>query len=102
MAGGGSMAFDACVVTRFATRGSTRGGAHVTGVRFLAPGTPAKAPKRDTLAYLVCLQVQQYLEDGKFVFELPLQMSATHHRLAVWEAMQRIPAGRTRTYGDLA
>jgi len=102
MADGGGMAFDACVRTPFAALGITTSDTHVTGVRFLAPDTPAKAPRRNSLAYLVCAQVQAYLEDGSFVFDLPLRMSGTHHRLAVWEAMQRIPAGRTRTYGELA
>ena len=102
MADGGGIGFDACVRTPFASLGITTSGTHVTGLRFLAPDTPAKAPRRDSLAHLVCVQVQAYLEDGRFEFDLPLRMSGTHHRLAVWEAMQRIPAGRTRTYGELA
>jgi len=102
MADGGGIGFDACVRTPFASLGITTSDTHVTGLRFLAPDTPAKAPRRDSLAHLVCVQVQAYLEDGRFEFDLPLRMSGTHHRLAVWEAMQRIPAGRTRTYGELA
>jgi methylated-DNA-[protein]-cysteine S-methyltransferase len=102
MADGGGIGFDACVRTPFAALGITTSDTHVTGLRFLAPGTPAQAPKRGTLAYLACVQIQAYLEDGRFEFDLPLQLSGTHHRLAVWEAMQRIPAGRTRTYGELA
>ena len=102
MADGGGFAFDACVRTPFATLGITTTATHVTGVRFLAPDTPAKAPKRGSLAHLACVQIQAYLQDGRFEFELPLELSGTHHRLAVWEAMQRIPAGRTRTYGELA
>jgi methylated-DNA-[protein]-cysteine S-methyltransferase len=95
-------AFDACLCAPFATLGITTDDTHLTGVRFLAPGTPAKAPRRGSLAHLVCVQLQSYLDDGRFVFEVPLRLSGTHHRLAVWEAMQRIPAGRTRSYGDLA
>jgi len=102
MADGGSIGFDACVRTPFATLGITTAGAYVTGVRFLAPDTPAKAPRANTLAHLVCVQLQSYLDDGHFVFDLPLKLAGTHHRLAVWEAMQRIPAGSTRTYGEIA
>lgn len=98
----GGAPFDACVRAPFATLGISTNGTHVTGIRFLAPGTPAKAPKRDSLAHLACVQIHAYLENGKFEFDLPLQLAGTHHRLAVWEAMQRIPAGKTRTYGDLA
>ena len=95
-------AFDACVRAPFATLGITTDGRHVTGLRFLAPGTPAKAPPRDTIAFLACVQLQSYLEDPTFVFDLPLKLAGTRHRLAVWEAMQRIPAGVTRSYGEVA
>lgn len=95
-------AFDACVRTPFATLGITATDTHVTGIRFLAPTVPAKMPKRDTIAHLACVQLYSYLEDPAFVFDLPLRLSGTRHRLAVWEAMQRIPAGTTRTYGELA
>ncbi len=71
-------------------------------MRYLAPGIEPLAPKKNTVAYLACVQVQAYLDDPAFVFDLPLKLSGTHHRVQVWEAMQRIAAGRTRTYGELA
>ena len=95
-------AFDACVRTPFATLGITADERHVTGIRFLAPSVAALAPKRGSLAHLACVQLQAYLENPRFEFDLPLVLAGTHHRLAVWEAMQRIPAGKTRTYGELA
>jgi methylated-DNA-[protein]-cysteine S-methyltransferase len=95
-------AFQACLRTPFATLGISAGDAWVTGVRFLAPTVPAKAPKRDTIAHLACVQLQAYLDDPNFEFDLPLKLAGTHHRLQVWEAMQRIPAGAVRTYGDVA
>jgi methylated-DNA-[protein]-cysteine S-methyltransferase len=95
-------AFQACVRTPFATLGITATGSHVTGLRYLAPTVPALAPAKNSLAYLACIQVQAYLDDARFVFDLPLRLAGTHHRLEVWEAMQRIPAGTTRTYGELA
>jgi methylated-DNA-[protein]-cysteine S-methyltransferase len=95
-------AFQACVRTPFATLGISAPDAWVTGVRFLSPTVPAKAPKRDTIAHLACVQLQAYLDDPNFEFDLPVKLAGTHHRLQVWEAMQRIPAGAVRTYGDLA
>ena len=95
-------AFDACVRTPFATLGITATDTHVTGIRFLAPTVPAKMPKRNTIAHLACVQLYSYLENPAFVFDVPIRLSGTRHRLAVWEAMQRIPAGSTRTYGELA
>jgi methylated-DNA-[protein]-cysteine S-methyltransferase len=94
--------FQACLRAPFATLGIETDATHVTGIRFLAPDTPARAPRKDTIAFLACVQIQSYLEDSTFEFDLPLKLAGTHHRLAVWEAMQRIPAGGTRTYGDLA
>jgi methylated-DNA-[protein]-cysteine S-methyltransferase len=95
-------AFEARLRAPFATLGITTDGRHVTGVRFLAPSVPALMPKRNTIAHLALLQLNAYLENPAFTFDLPLRLSGTHHRLAVWEAMQRIPAGKTRTYGELA
>lgn len=95
-------AFQACVRTPFATLGIAATDTHVTGVRFLAPSTPALAPKRNTVAYLACIQLQAYLDDPRHAFDLPLMLAGTRHRLAVWEAMQRIAPGEVRTYGDLA
>lgn len=95
-------AFQAQLRAPFATLGITTTDTHVTGVRFLAPSTPAKAPARGSIAHLACVQLQSYLENPAFAFDLPLRLAGTHHRLQVWEAMCRIPAGKVRTYGDLA
>jgi methylated-DNA-[protein]-cysteine S-methyltransferase len=86
----------------FGTLGISTDGTHVTGIRYLAPSIPAKAPKRNTIAFLACVQIQAYLDNPGYEFDLPLRLAGTRHRLSVWEAMQRIPAGATRTYGDLA
>ena len=94
--------FQACVRTPFATLGITTSATHLTGIRFLAPATAALAPRRGSIAHLVCVQLQTYLDEPRFEFDLPLALSGTRHRLAVWEAMQRIAPGKTRTYGELA
>jgi methylated-DNA-[protein]-cysteine S-methyltransferase len=94
--------FQACLRTPFATLGITTTDTHVTGVRFLAPTVPAKAPRRDSIAHLACVQLQAYLENPDYCFDLPYRLSGTRHRLEVWEAMMRIPAGKVRTYGEVA
>lgn len=73
----------------------------LTGIDFLAPGTPPQPP-RDAFSRKVCEQLQAYLADPAFRFELPLQLNGTAHRLKVWQAMRRIPPGATRSYGELA
>jgi methylated-DNA-[protein]-cysteine S-methyltransferase len=94
--------FQACVRTPFATVGISATDTHLTGVRYLSPDVPALAPRKNTIAYLVCVQLQAYLENPSYAFDLPLRIAGTRHQLAVWEAMQAIPAGQTRTYGELA
>ena len=95
-------AFQACVRTPFATLGITTTATHVTGIRFLAPSVAALAPARDSIAFLACVEIQSYLENPRFEFRLPLKLSGSVHQLGVWEAMQRIPAGSTRSYGEIA
>ena len=102
MPDGSTVVFQACVRTPFATLGIISNERFVTGIRFLAPSVRAFAPPRNTIAFLACVQLQAYLEDPAYPFELPLQLGGTRHRIAVWEAMQRIPAGKTRSYGEVA
>ena len=98
----GTESFQACLKAPFATLGIVTSDTHVTGIRYLSKAHPAQVPKRNSIAHLACVQIQAYLENPEFAFDLPLRLAGTHHRLAVWEAMQRIPAGRVRTYGELA
>ncbi|MBX3714504.1 MAG: methylated-DNA--[protein]-cysteine S-methyltransferase [Burkholderiales bacterium] len=94
--------FQACVRTPFGTVGISATDTHVTGIRYLSPDVPALAPKRGTVAFLACVQLQSYLDNPGFVFDLPMKLTGTRHQLSVWEAMCAIPAGETRTYGELA
>ncbi|VAW59333.1 Methylated-DNA--protein-cysteine methyltransferase [hydrothermal vent metagenome] len=52
---------------------------------------------RETLA-----QIGRYQQASTFVFELPLDLQGTDFQRRVWSALQQIPAGQTRTYGELA
>ena len=47
-------------------------------------------------------QLAAYFSDGRASFDLPLSMQGTPFQQRVWAAMRAIPAGRTRTYGDIA
>lgn len=94
--------FQACVKTPLCTIGISATDEHIAGIRYLSPEVPSLAPRKNTVAFLACVQIQAYLEDPSFAFDLPIRLAGTRHQLAVWEAMQAIPAGETRTYGDLA
>ena len=47
-------------------------------------------------------QLTEYFAGTLREFTLPLAPSGTSFRLKVWAAMQAIPYGQTRSYGDLA
>ena len=94
--------FQACLKAPFATLGISTSETHLTGVRFLPLAAPAKSPRRNSIAHLACVQLQAYLDNPRFEFDVPVMLSGTHHRLQVWEAMRRIPAGGLRTYGEIA
>lgn len=46
--------------------------------------------------------VLRHLEDGAPMAGLPLDVRATAFQWQVWQALSAIPAGETRTYGELA
>lgn len=47
-------------------------------------------------------QLADYFTGKRKTFDLPLAPSGTAFQQRVWQAMQHIPYGRTRTYGDVA
>lgn len=47
-------------------------------------------------------QLAQYLDGARRVFELPLAPEGTAFEQTVWTALQAIPYGETRAYGEIA
>lgn len=47
-------------------------------------------------------QIRAYLEGKLDAFELPLDVRGTSFQCSVWEQLQAIPYGETRTYGEIA
>ena len=94
--------FDACLVAPFGTIGIKADERAVTSIVFLGADVSAKAPKKNTLAHLACVQLMSYFNNPKFEFDLPVRLSGSKHQLDVWRAMQQIRAGTTLTYGDVA
>ena len=63
--------------------------------------TPVKAP--DTPLLQECVrQLRAYFNGSLTVFDLPLNPQGTLFRRKVWAALQQIPYGETRSYGQLA
>ncbi|MDE0335473.1 MAG: methylated-DNA--[protein]-cysteine S-methyltransferase [Defluviicoccus sp.] len=47
-------------------------------------------------------ELAAYFAGEPYDFDLPVAPEGTAHDLRVWRAMQRIPPGETRTYGEIA
>jgi len=47
-------------------------------------------------------QLDQYFAGQRQDFTFAIELAGTEFQLAVWEALRRIPYGRTTTYGKLA
>jgi methylated-DNA-[protein]-cysteine S-methyltransferase len=73
----------------------------VAEILYLPPGVPRVAPK-NRLAREACAQIERYLADPSQTFELPLKPVGTRYQRRVWEKIAEIPAGRVRSYGEVA
>lgn len=47
-------------------------------------------------------QLNEYFENKRTTFEIPLDFKGTEFQVKVWEALLKIPYGATKTYGELA
>ena len=75
--------------------------AAVTEITFLPSSEGERAPA-NRLAAEACRQIEAYLADAGFRFDLPIALRGTAFQRRVWEQIAAIAPGRTRTYGELA
>lgn len=47
-------------------------------------------------------QLSEYFKDHKFQFDLPLQIEGTEFQKIVWEAVKKVPYGKTASYSAIA
>ena len=93
--------FDARLPTPFAVIGIRTSGEMLTGIEYLPRGVATLAPV-NRLAARVCRQIERYVDDPEFRFDLPFEFRGTGFQRRVWQAICAIPSGRTLTYLDLA
>ncbi len=67
----------------------------------LTPCEEAPAPGHPLLREAV-RQLEEYFAGRRRRFDLPLDLRGTPFQLRVWELLQGIPYGETRSYGELA
>ncbi|TFV90892.1 methylated-DNA--[protein]-cysteine S-methyltransferase [Oxalobacteraceae bacterium OM1] len=73
----------------------------VRELTYLPKHFPEKDPT-DALAERAAVQVQRYLVEPDFVFDLPLMTVGSEFQRRVWDAIRTIPRGEVRTYGQVA
>lgn len=72
----------------------------ITGIDYLEPCR--EVPPRTPLAKEAVRQVRAWLKDPAFEFGLPLAPAGTHFQRRVWQQIEAIPVGETRSYGEVA
>jgi methylated-DNA-[protein]-cysteine S-methyltransferase len=93
--------FDAVIAAPFGRVGFMLEGDAITDISFLDKNTPL-APPRSVQARKVSRALESYFGNPGITFRLPLKLDGTPFQQRVWRALQRIPAGKTLSYGVLA
>jgi methylated-DNA-[protein]-cysteine S-methyltransferase len=93
--------YQAKLPTPFALLGIRTEGDGLAEITFLPKSGGALAP-RDRLAARACAQIERYLDDPQFRFDLPLAPQGTAFQRSVWAKIAAIGPGRTRSYGEIA
>ena len=74
---------------------------YVTRIELLASKAPSNS-RLNKFAKEAREQVRAYLKNSAFKFDLPIDINGSAYRKQVWSEIVKIPAGETRTYGDIA
>ena len=72
----------------------------ITAIDYLEP--QAEVSPQSPLAKEAVRQLRAWLKDPCFEFGLPLAPAGTHFQRRVWEQIAAIPAGQTKSYGEVA
>jgi len=73
----------------------------ILALQYVGPEVALRAPS-DAPGRQLAQQVEAYLADPTFVFDLPLRWAASAFQRRVCMALRQIPSGNTETYGSLA
>jgi len=93
--------FQAVLPTPFGAFGVLTEGEAVREIVYLPPESRAVAP-RDALSARVCEQLERYIDDPDYVFDLPLVAAGTAFQQAVWREICAVPRGQVTSYGAIA
>jgi methylated-DNA-[protein]-cysteine S-methyltransferase len=93
--------YHARLATPFAVLGIRTAGQRLAEIVYLPSGAAILTPV-NRIAAETCRQIERYLDDPEFRFDLPFEFDGTGFQQRVWRAISAIPRGRTLTYGEVA
>jgi len=93
--------FHARLDTPFAVLGIRTIGERLTDIEYLPRGVATLAPL-NKLAERACRQLERYLDDPRYRFDLPFEYIGTDFQCRVWKEISRISSGKTITYKGVA
>ena len=93
--------YQAKLVAPFAVLGIITEEDWLTDIEYLPVDTQTLIPQ-NYLAKEVCRQLQAYLTEPGFRFDLSLHIGGTTHQRRVWQTIQTIPSGKTSSYAEIA
>jgi methylated-DNA-[protein]-cysteine S-methyltransferase len=93
--------FHAKLATPFAVLGIRTVGEVLTNIEYLPRGVATLAPL-NKLAERVCKQIERYVDDPQYRFNLPFEYRGTDFQCRVWREIVKIYLGKTNTYKDFA
>ncbi|CAL7959874.1 Methylated-DNA--(protein)-cysteine S-methyltransferase [Gammaproteobacteria bacterium] len=73
----------------------------LTKIQFLSTRAQLLAAQ-DSLAHQIVAKIKKYFCSPRLQFKLPIQAKGTPLQKKIWRALQKIPCGKTVTYGELA
>jgi methylated-DNA-[protein]-cysteine S-methyltransferase len=93
--------YSARLATPFAVLGIRTGAGQLLSIEYLPKGAATLSPV-NRFAERVCRQLERYLDDADYRFDLPFDYRGTPFQCKVWRAIASIPSGRTMTYVGIA
>jgi methylated-DNA-[protein]-cysteine S-methyltransferase len=93
--------YDAVLPAPFGALGVHLVGEALAGLDFLPPDTPLR-PNGSPAVHRVAHELEAYYANPGHAWQLVLAPAGTPFRQRVWQVLAAIPAGITRSYGEIA
>lgn len=77
-------------------------GSAITDLYFSDSAGAGGTFEKTALLEEAAVQLNEYFAGERRVFDLPVELKGTAFQLRVWQALQNIPYGQTRSYGQIA